>query len=109
MGGFSNYDAWVTREPSWFDDESWMLLLHCPVCGGWVSTRPENVVAQEVKKVSDTCYGSGPEVEEFMFQHDECPLPSDQKHGRHDVETYGGTTTWFHCKRCGADAAMYEY
>jgi hypothetical protein len=104
------YDAWVTREPDWrLPDEPWQYLLHCSFCGCWVSMKPENMVEQITHTKKDVCYGSGPQVEDFMMQHDECPHPSDFKHGKHEVDTYGGMTTYFRCKNCGGEAALSEY
>jgi hypothetical protein len=67
------------------------------------------MIEQVTHKIKQTCYGSGPQPEDFMMQHDECPHPSDFKHGKHEVDAYGGMTTYFRCKRCGGEAKLDEY
>jgi hypothetical protein len=91
--------------PGWSDPPLWPQL-RCPFCNCWVSEKPENLIRQEIhESLTGRCPGD-PDGD-GLYLPDECYTKG--KHGPHEITEYKGMTTWFRCKRCGADVPLDEY
>lgn len=97
-----NYDAWVTREPPWYnsDDET---MEHCSVCGAFLSSLP---TSWESKYQTWVCSGQ----RDARFGLTPCDGQVSSCPGtEHVVEVYDGTSEHFVCSLCGTDNVRMEH